>query len=329
MQKVTCISYHATGSGAVDDYLREFEGFNFAASGVECRFLQDPDGISDLQYNLIDNPNRLNSGYALKRYIRFAKNNHRTYENIFGNAWLQETKAYIDSLITERFKGYWHEEILLMPLYKRLYYLFRRALNKVAPKSLKVPSWKNYFPNEVFFHVYINKEDFFSKTQQYLNHLCDRNVKDSDRYFMLDQLIPTSNIPRYLQYVDSLKVIIVDRDPRDVLIQNIIVNDHVLPKDPQVFARVYRDHRLISDEKYQSDMVLRIQFEDLVYKYEETTQKIKAFLDLDESKHINKQKYFNPEISIKNTQMWISHPEYSEVARTIEELIPEYLYEFE
>lgn len=37
-EKVTCISYHATGSGAVDDYLREFDGFTYAPSDVECRF---------------------------------------------------------------------------------------------------------------------------------------------------------------------------------------------------------------------------------------------------------------------------------------------------
>ena len=67
MKKVTCISYHNSGSGAVDDYLREYSGIEFAPSDVECRFLQDPDGISDLEYNLVDNWHRLNSGFALKR----------------------------------------------------------------------------------------------------------------------------------------------------------------------------------------------------------------------------------------------------------------------
>lgn len=328
MQKVTCISYHATGSGAVDDYLREFEGFNFAASGIECRFLQDPDGISDLAYNLIDNPNRLNSGYALKRYMRFAQNNHRTYENIFGRVWIEETRKYIDSLVTLKFKGYWHEELLLMSTPKRVYYKFRRGLSKVAPKRFKDPSWKNYFPNEVFYHVYVERQEFFTKTKQYINNLCSR-VGDDSEFFMLDQFIPTSNIERYLQYVDDIKVIIVDRDPRDVLIQNIIVNDHVLPKDVDVFARVYKDHRRMASMSYKDSCVLRIQFEDLIYKYDETTKTIRNFLGIDEATHVKPFAFFKPEKSIKNTRMWVSHPEYANVADRMAQLLPEYLYDFD
>ena len=31
----------------------------------EIRFLHDPDGISDLEYNLIENPNRHNSSHSM------------------------------------------------------------------------------------------------------------------------------------------------------------------------------------------------------------------------------------------------------------------------
>ena len=55
-KNISCVSYHATGSGAVDDFLREFDNINSAKSEVECRFLQDPDGVSDLEYNLIEEP---------------------------------------------------------------------------------------------------------------------------------------------------------------------------------------------------------------------------------------------------------------------------------
>ena len=328
MQKITCISYHATGSGAVDDYLREFSGVNFAHSGIECRFLQDPDGISDLEYNLVENPNRLNSGFALKRYLKFAKNNHRTYEHIFGNAWMLETERYINELISVKFKGYWHAEILLMPKLKQLYFKSRRAINKLLPSKYKEPSWKNYFPNEIFYHVYISREEFLMKTREYVNRLCSKCATGHDEFFVLDQFIPTTNLNHYLAYVDDLKVIIVDRDPRDVLIQNIIVNDHVLPKDPEVFATVYKDHRLMSCRNFGAPNILRIQFEDIIYHYDETTSKIRNFLGLDENHHINKYKYLNPEISKKNTKMWISHPEYAGIAHVIEDRIPEYIYHF-
>ena len=37
-------------------------------TNYEFRFVQDPDGISDLEYNLVENHNRHNSGHALKRF---------------------------------------------------------------------------------------------------------------------------------------------------------------------------------------------------------------------------------------------------------------------
>ena len=39
----------------------------------EFRFVQDPDGICDLEYNLVLNNHRHNSGYAIKRYEKNVK----------------------------------------------------------------------------------------------------------------------------------------------------------------------------------------------------------------------------------------------------------------
>ena len=49
MKKVTCISYHGTGSGAVDDLLKEFDNFASGPSEFEFRLLHDPDGISEYE----------------------------------------------------------------------------------------------------------------------------------------------------------------------------------------------------------------------------------------------------------------------------------------
>ena len=135
MKKVTCISYHATGSGAVDDYLREFDGFTYAPSDVECRFLQDPDGISDLEYNLVDNWHRLNSGFAVKRYKKFARMNKRTYQLIFGKCWLDETDKYIRDLVDFEFPGYWHGDVNEQPFIPWAIYKIRRAFSKIMPRK--------------------------------------------------------------------------------------------------------------------------------------------------------------------------------------------------
>ena len=74
MKKIACVGYHATGAGVIDDLFREFDNVAQGMYEVETRLLQDPDGVSDLEYYLVDNPHRLNSGYALKRYLKYARN---------------------------------------------------------------------------------------------------------------------------------------------------------------------------------------------------------------------------------------------------------------
>jgi hypothetical protein len=328
MKKITCISFHGTGSGAVDDFFKEFDNCPSAPSDIECRFLQDPDGISDLEYNLIENPHRLNSGYALKRYLKFAKNMSWTYGKIFGNKWLKYSEEYVESLISDNYKGYWHGDLLLLPPITKFIYYSKRALNKLRPKRLRKPGYYNYFTKMDYWHSYITREKFLTETRNYIDKLCLLLNPNNEEFVLLDQMVATSNITRYIKYVNDLKVIVVDRDPRDLYIQQMIAGDHVLPKDPKVFAKVYRDQRnMIGDIPVEAP-VLQIKFEDLIFEYEETTNKIMAFIGEKESHHVRKRQLFNPDVSIKNTQMWLAHPKYKTAAETIEKMLPEYLYPF-
>ena len=67
MKFITCASYYGVGSSAVTDYVSEFSSI-FSFTNEEFRFIQDPDGISDLEFNLVECFNRHNSGHSLKRY---------------------------------------------------------------------------------------------------------------------------------------------------------------------------------------------------------------------------------------------------------------------
>ena len=67
MKLLTCASYHGTGSSAVTNLIDECDNIHDMGD-YEFRFVQDPDGICDLEYNLVINNHRLNSGYAIKRY---------------------------------------------------------------------------------------------------------------------------------------------------------------------------------------------------------------------------------------------------------------------
>ncbi len=64
---ITCASYYGTGSSAITDLVMEYDNV-YGVGDYEIRIFQDIDGVRDLEYFLIENYNRHNSGHALKRF---------------------------------------------------------------------------------------------------------------------------------------------------------------------------------------------------------------------------------------------------------------------
>ena len=116
MRIISCASYYGSGSSAITDLLSEYDNI-FSFTDEEFRFVQDPDGISDLEYNLVQNFNRHNSGRAIKRYKRlvdfYAGNifSHK-YEKYFHGKWKEKSYQYIDELTDFTYKGSWMYDYL-------------------------------------------------------------------------------------------------------------------------------------------------------------------------------------------------------------------------
>ena len=329
MKKISCVGYHATGSGAVDDFLREFDNIQTAEYGIECRFLQDPDGISDLEHQLIENYHRLNSGFALKRFLIFAKSEERTYRHIFGNQWIPWAQSYVEALSKFQYTGYWHGDIRLVSPPSLFVYKARKAVNLLLPKGLKKNKYYSYFPKLKTFCVDISEEEFLRITRAKCEELCEILNRENREYVVLDQAVSPQNINRYLRYISDLQVIVVDRDPRDVYINDIVRNgDFVLPKDVRQFCTVYRLSRKTLDGKEDSRKVLRMNFEDMVYRYDATARRIMEFLGLNQKNHKYAGQYFKPEFSVQNTRQWERYPQLKEQIDIIEHMLPDMLYRF-
>lgn len=328
MKKIACIGYHATGAGVIDDLFREFDNVTQGLYDVECRVLQDPDGIADLEYNLVENPHRLNSGFALKRFLRYVDRTNRTYKKIFGPRWKEISRDYVNSLVEFEFDGYWHGDIWLLPKAYQYYHLFRRGMSKIAPKKFKKPACYNYFPFLKSYHVCIDEERFLEATRDYMDKLCEAMNPEGKEYVMLDQLYAPGNVARYSRYMRDTKAIIVDRDPRDVYIRQQIVNAPTLPSDPRQFARAFKDARIKTSEALPEEC-LYVTFEDLMFDYDATIKKVIDFVGIDERHHVNKKAHFDPAVSSKNTRIWEWMPEYAEAARIIAEEIPEFTHNFD
>lgn len=326
MKKITCVGYHDTGSGVIDDLLREFDNIASGGYGLEARFLQDPDGVSDLEFNLIQNPHRLNSGYSLKRYLIYIKKNNHTYKLLFGNKWKKLALEYVTDLADFSYQGYWSGDLWIINPIKLYCYYFKRGLNKLKPRKWRTPIQHNYFPELETFHVHLTKEEFLSKTICYTNKICKLLNPNNLEYVVLDQAVSPVNVSRYIRYFDNLKVIVVNRDPRDIYIESVSRNERVLPKDPYQFCKVYRDTRQSVDGIHNCEYAMYINFEDMIYHYDDMVKKICDFLEIDNKHHINPKEKFNPDISIKNTRLWEKFPEYSEAMKIIEKELEDYLY---
>ena len=140
MKVITCASYYGCGSSAVTDLISEYEGVK-SLTNYEFRFIHDIDGISDLEHHLIDNPNRHNSGHALKRFKKLMKFNAgrsfcQRYEPFFQNQYWKLTKAYIDKLTTFTYKGFWFYDMFDRGV--NVYYLYSLLTKLYAKLPLKI-----------------------------------------------------------------------------------------------------------------------------------------------------------------------------------------------
>ena len=328
MKKISCIGFHATGSGVIDDLLRECDNVVQGIPDCESRFLQDPDGIADLEYNLIDNHHRINSGFAVKRYLRYVDRTKRTYVKIFGPEWQKISHKYIQSLLDFEYKGFWYGDLWLSNKIVNCYYIIRRQWDKrIRKKILHKKSYRNHLPWITSYYVTIEKDEFLEKTRNYIDSLCESMNINNKEFVVLDQLVPPTNIAKYNRYLRDIKYVIVDRDPRDVYIYLHEVQDRVMPiDDPYKFCKYFRDsHKQLSD--FPNNCLL-VHFEDMVLHYDKFVPLVMRFLGIEPSHHIAPRKHFDPTKSVKGVRTWVRHPEYSEDIEIITRELTEFLYHF-
>ena len=202
MKKIACAGYHGTGAGVIDDLLREFD--NIAQGEYECesRFLHDADGISDLEYNLVENPHRLNSGYAIRRFQKYSRMNNRQLSKVYGNNWLKFSDEYVRNIIKFEYDGHKGWETSMYGPFDHFMAFIKRAFNKLKPKKYRNPAWYDYYPGHKTVHAMLTADVFLSRTREFVDQLCNSvKHKPSDEFVVIDQMFPGKNIERYSIYI--------------------------------------------------------------------------------------------------------------------------------
>lgn len=331
MKIITCAGYYRTGSSAVTDFYSEFQSCE-SFGKYEFRFLQDPDGVSALETNIVEHPHRHNTSHAIKRFLKYSRFENgnfisKRYRKYFHDNYWKYTLQYINELTKVKCDALWRYDKIERG---RLFYFIDSVVAKISEKLnhgkkfslLKLVHEKGYYTD-------ISKEEFYRITKKYTGNLFKSWNTRCD-YLIVDQLVAPSEPERYLNYVDDMYIVIVDRDPRDVFILESEAEWGVIPyKNVEEFCewyRVTRSHR--KHEIYTSGRVMFLRFEDMVYRYEETAKALMSFVGLEASQHINNRKKFDPEKSIKGTNLINAYPQYREQVSYIEEHLKDYLFDF-
>ena len=334
MRIITCASYYGVGSSSVTDFFSEFDGCA-SLGDYELRFAEEPYGISDLEYNLIENNHRHNTSHAIKKFIKQSEffNGSRfrkKYRKIFGDDYRKYTDEYVDAITELKSKSWWHYDLIERG---KFLCLLDFAIEKAHAKFISpVESRKTLFArNEIGYYSRISKEQFYEKTREYTNKLMTSANKSNASFMMVDQLVPPSNIKRYLNYFDDIKVIIVDRDPRDMFLLNKYPwREGIIPEPVEDFCewyRITRAHR--KEDDIDSEKVKFIRFEDMIYNYDQTTKELMDFVGISKEQHVRPKTVFKPEVSIKGTNLTSEYPMAKEEVEYVEKHLKEYLYPYE
>ncbi|MDZ7545996.1 sulfotransferase family protein [Clostridium perfringens] len=328
---ISCAGFGGTGSSAITDLLSEFDGCKDIGN-FEFSILHEVDGISDLHHSVVDDFHRLKTTESLYRFEKLIKNLNGMYKPYLGEEFIKKSYEYMDNIIDVEWKGFWHQHMYRnSKLERRIKYRIpekiQRKLNNLLFKNRQYEYTPKYIKDDIKLIYDLGK--FKIETKKYIKSLLyELDKEDKNEYLILDQLVPPYNIARYSQYVDNLKVIVIDRDPRDLYILNkkYWKEGWIPSENVEVFIKWFDGIRSGIFSENQDNMLF-IMLEDLVFNYDETLIKIINFLELDSKRHKLKLKKFNPEVSKKNCRLWITNTEYENDIRIIEDKLYNYCYE--
>lgn len=321
-----------SGSGAVLDLLHEYDDVD-GFSECEMSICYYPDGIEDLDYHLNTCYSRYMSSdaaiYSFEKMIRARfGHNKGLRQPVYAKKIMDLTRQYISDISQIEWKGSWgyrdyNDGPLKIFINCNILQRISLLIHKVFNKNIQLAPLKT-------MRLSILPEDFDIRTKRYIiDVLKSIGYSDNKKRFVVDQLFSGDNPEKSFKYFDNPYAIIVKRDPRDtyLLAKNMVkVYAGWIPTDDvSQFIEYYR--RIYGNIRYSNlKRVLIIQYEDLIYKYNDTVKMIEAFCGI--HLHTREKKYFNPEYSRRYTQLIKNYPKDKEAIQQIERELQQYIYQF-
>lgn len=334
---IATTGYYGSGSSAVTDLIREYSNVEQPNStDFEISFFFGYHGIENLRYWIIDGK-RLQSA-AVYDFLRTAKRvaslGHKmNYEKYFQGHFMEATRRYVRQISGTKCGERYYVDLMRMSDAQLLLYRIVNKLHSISDviyskthSDVRQSSTRLFSTKESLYLYDITEEEFINGTKKYLNYLFG-NICRNKKVIMVDGLISTHDIDDISMYFDDLRTVIVRRDPRDIYLSvKYIWKTGNIPCDPKGFCTWFTQRMKVYS--YKNSIVKEILFEDLIFNYSKTVSELESFLDLSEEDHIEKQKYFKPNVSINNCRLWKKYPQEADNIRLIEESLSEWLYPF-
>ena len=334
-QYITCTGFGGTGSSVISDLMNEFDNVKSCGADFEMTIAFDYGGISDLQHYLVDDLERNKASEGIFLFMKYMAFIRKKYEARFGSDFPKWIKEYIDSLILVEWKGenYMHY-FRYSKWQRRFYYRFPKLVQKNLRKLLPAKDTyerTDWIKRDLPMQFPVSEEQFFTSTRAMFQKLLDGfDSMNNYEYLCFDQLLPAYSFKRYLRYFPNMKVIVVDRDPRDLyLLNELYWHEGWIPSgNVDNYIKWFRTIRrnLYRDIEEAGGFVKLIKFENCVYHYDETINDVIEFLGINKEKHTLRQMYFNPRKSIVNTKLWEKNHSKDREIELIEQSLSEFCY---
>lgn len=336
---VIAVGYSGTGSSAILHLLSEYQGFDIAIKGsYEHVLFYIPDGLFDLEDRILRNNSIHMFDGAINRFYSAMKRLNDNdfgwfggYKRKYGNQFMQIVDCFIEEITQYKFEGYWSDDFCYRASVKAL---LKDSVKKLCGKETGKYGYNlDRFGDGIVRYSFITSDQFYISAKKFVKSYCDMIRMGRKESLLWDQLILPQNLYRLDQYFEDTKVIVFDRDPRDMYVLSkyvwptIVNSAHLFPTNPKEFVDYYKSLKN-SELPYTGSNVLRLHFEDLIYQYEITVRKIEEFLEIAPVYHTKVQEVFKPDVSIKNTQNFRMKPSWIDEVQIIEEQMVNEIYPF-
>jgi hypothetical protein len=338
---VIAMGYMGTGSSAINHLLSEYENTSIACKKeYEHVLFYMPHGLFDLETVLLENNLLFRSDAAINDFYSAMKTLNDgyygwfgSYKKFYGNKFMEIVDEFIDRIIQFTREGAnWFND------YR--YHVSLKAVIKDTAKTILHRNVKDFGhcsyivgDNKVNYS-FVSSEEFYSAAKEFVRKYMELASNGNDGVILFDQLLKPQNLHKLPKYFDNdVRCIVFKRDVRDMYVNSKYVWSRntgriILPSTPDSFVDFYS--RFFKTEKPIEDRrILRMNFEDLVYNYDDTVRKIENFIGKDYlGEHIRPKTKFNPDISVKNTQVFRIEERYEKEVEFIAEHMSENLYDF-